>query len=95
MKQKLRNIKYKLVAIWWLITRKNYYLLAYNSRTSKSLESYNVVLPEFIYWVQNKHNMLTSEDIIKELKEIGTLYKDSDTLAYQEIKDLIEKIKGQ
>ena len=39
--------------------------------------------------------MLTSEDIIKELKEIGTLYKDSDTLAYQEIKDLIEKIKGQ
>ena len=84
-----------MVAIWWLITRKNYYLLAYNSRTSKSLESYNVVLPEFIYWVQNKHNMLTSEDIIKELKEIGTLYKDSDTLAYQEIKDLIEKIKGQ
>ena len=95
MEKKLRNIKYKLVTIWWLITRKNYYLLAYNSRTSNCLESYNVVLPEFIRWAQNKHNMLTSEDIIKELKEIGTLYKDSDTLAYQEIKDLIEKIKGQ
>ena len=95
MKQKLRNIKYKLAAIWWLITRKNYYLLAYNSRTSKSLESYNVVLPEFITWVQNRHGMLTSEDVVKELKEIGTLYKCSDTLAYQEIKDLIEKLKKQ
>lgn len=95
MKQKLLNIKYKLVAIWWFITRKNYYLLSYNSREDNSLESYNVVLPEFIYWVQKKHDMLTSEDIIKELKEIGTLYKSSDTLAYQMIKDLIEKLSKQ
>lgn len=95
MKQKLLNIKYKLVAIWWFITRKNYYLWSYNGREGNSLESYNVVLPAFIYWVQKKHNMLTSEDIIKELKEIGTLYKSSDTLAYQMVKDLIEKLSKQ
>ena len=45
MKYKLSNIKNKLVALWWLLTRKNYYLLSYNGRKSKYLESYNVVIP--------------------------------------------------
>ncbi len=93
MKQKIRNIKNKLVAIWWLITRKDYYLLAYNGRGSKSLESYNVIIPGFIEWLRKKHDVPTNHDIIMELKGIGNLCKDSDILAYNEIKGLIEKLK--
>lgn len=40
MKQKLLNIKYRLVALWWLLTRKNYYLLSFKGRQSGYLESY-------------------------------------------------------
>lgn len=93
MKQKLLNIKHKLAALWWLLTRKNYYLLSYNGRESRYLESYNVVIPEFIEWVRKKHGVPTNNEIIKDLKNIGTLYKDSDVLAYNEIKALIEKLE--
>lgn len=93
MKQKLLNIKYKLVALWWLLTRKNHYLLSYNGRESRYLESYNVVIPEFIEWVRKKHDVPTNHEIIMDLKNIGTLYKDSDVLAYNEIKALIKKLE--
>lgn len=93
MKQKLLNIKHKLVALWWFLTRKNYYLLSYNGREGESLETYNVVIPEFIEWVRKNHSVPTNHEIIKDLKNIGTLYKDSDVLAYNEIKALIEKLK--
>lgn len=93
MKQKLLNIKYKLVALWWLLTRKNHYLLSYNGRESRYLESYNVVIPEFTEWVRKKHDVPTNYEIIMDLKNIGTLYKDSDVLAYNEIKALIKKLE--
>ena len=93
MKKKLLNIKYRLIALWWFLTRKNYYLLSYNDREGKSLESYNVVIPEFIEWVRKKHGVPANHEIIMDLKNIGTLYKDSDVLAYNEIKALIEKLK--
>lgn len=93
MKQKLLNIKYKLVALWWLLTRKNHYLLSYNGRESRYLESYNVVIPEFIEWIRMKHGAPTNNEIIMDLKNIGTLYKDSDVLAYNEIKALIKKLE--
>lgn len=92
MKQKLLSIKYKLIALWWFLTRKNYYLLSYNGSESDFLESGNVVIPEFIEWVRKKHGVPTNHEIIME-KNIGTLYKDSDVLAYNEIKALIEKLK--
>ena len=93
MKQKLLSIKYRLVALWWFLTRKNYYLLSYNNREGESLETYNVVIPEFIEWVRKKQGVPTNHEIIMELKNIGTLYKDSDVLAYNEIKALIEKLE--
>lgn len=93
MKEKLLSIKYRLVALWWFLTRKNYYLLSYNGRVGKTLESTNIVIPEFIEWVRNKHRVPTNHEIIMELNNIGTLYKDSDVLAYNEIKALIEKLK--
>ena len=89
MKQKLLSIKYRLIALWWFLTRKNYYLLSYNGRVGKTLESTNIVIPEFIEWVRKP----TNHEIIMDLKNIGTLYKDSDVLAYNEIKALIEKLK--
>lgn len=93
MKQKLLSIKYRLIALWWFLTRKNYYLLSYNGRVGKTLESTNIVIPEFIEWVRKKHGVPTNHEIIIDLKNIGTLYKDSDVLAYNEIKALIEKLK--
>ena len=93
MKQKILNIKNRLVALWWLLTRKNYYLLSYKGRKSKYLESYNVVIPEFIEWVRKKHDVPTNNEIIMELKNIGNLCKSTDILAYNEIKALIEKLE--
>ena len=93
MKQKLLNIKNRLVAFWWLLTRKNYYLLSYKGRKSKYLESYNVVIPEFIEWVRKRNGMLTNHEIIMELKAICNLCRSTDILTYNEIKALIEKLE--
>ena len=37
--------------------------------------------------------MPTNHEIIMDLKNIGTLYKDSDVLVYNEIKALIKKLE--
>ena len=92
MKQKLLSIKYRLVALWWFLTRKNYYLLSYNGRVGKTLESTNIVIPEFIEWVRKKHGVPTNHEIIMELKNIGNLCRSTDILAYNDIKALIEKL---
>ena len=93
MKQKLLSIKYRLVALWWFLTKKNYYLLSYENREGESLETYNVVIPEFIEWVRKKHGVPTNHNIIMELKNIGNLCRSTDILAYNEIKALIEKLE--
>ncbi len=93
MKQKLLSIKYRLVALWWFLTRKNYYLLSYENREGESLETYNVVIPEFIEWVRKKHGVPTNHEIIMELKNIGNICRSTDILAYNEIKALIEKLE--
>ena len=93
MKQKILNIKNRLVALWWLLTRTNYYLLSYKGRKSGYLESYNVVIPEFIEWVRKKHDVPTNHEIIMDLKNIGNLCRSTDILAYNEIKALIKKLE--
>ena len=93
MKQKLLSIKYRLVALWWFLTKMNYYLLSYENREGESLETYNVVIPEFIEWVRKKHGMPTNHEIIMELKNIGNLCRSTDILAYNEIKALIDKLE--
>lgn len=94
MKQKLLNIKNKLVALWWFLTRKNYYLLSYNSSESEFLESGNVVIPEFIEWLRKKHGVPTNHEILKDLKIIDYLCKDvDDFLAHKEVEALMEKLK--
>ena len=92
MKQKLSNIKNKLISLWWFLTRKNYYLLSYNGRQSKFLESGNIVIPEFIEWVRKAHDVPTNHEIIMELKNIVNLCRSTDILAYNEIKELIDKL---
>ena len=93
MKQKLLSIKYRLVALWWFLTKKNYYLLSYENREGESLETYNVVIPEFIEQVRKKHGVPTNHEIIMELKNIGNLCRSTDILAYNEIKALIDKLE--
>lgn len=96
MKQKIRNFRYKLGAIWWLVTRKNYYLLTYNSRAGKALESYSVVLPEFVTWLQKRHGMMTRNDIIAELRDIDScLTKPEDIFVHNKVKYLIETLKNE
>ena len=93
MKQKLLSIKYRLVALWWFLTKKNYYLLSYENRECESLETYNVVIPEFIEWVRKNHGVPTNHEIIMELKNIGNICKRTDVLAYNEINALIDKLE--
>ena len=93
MKQKLLCIKYRLVALWWFITKRNYYLLSYNGRVGRTLESSNIVIPEFIEWVRKKHGVPTNHEIIMDLKAIGNLCRSTDILAYNEIKKLIKKLE--
>ena len=93
MKQKLLSIKYRLVALWWFLTKKNHYLLSFENREGESLETYNVVIPEFIEWVRKKHGVPTNHEIIMELKNIGNLCRSTDIRAYNEIKALIEKLE--
>lgn len=95
IKQKLRNLKLKATALWWLLTRKNYYLLTYNKGCkSRSLESYNIDILSFIDQVQRWHNMLTAHDILVILDGIRKLGIE-DILVRNEVKELIEKIKKQ
>ena len=93
MKQKILNIKNRLVALWWLLTRNNYYLLSYKGRKSKYLESGNVVIPEFIEWLRKKHGVPTNHEIIMELKNIGKLCRRTDIISYNEIEALIGKLE--
>lgn len=96
MKVKLffRNLKFRSVALWWFLTRKNYYLLSFNDRKegSTSLESFNVNISEFTEWVQAKHGAMTNKSIIKELRSIYEA-AGSDTLVASMCKDLIDKLK--
>lgn len=57
------------------------------------MESSNIVIPEFIEWVRKKHGVPTNHEIIMELKNIGSLCRSTDILAYNEIKALIEKLE--
>ena len=92
LKPRLRYCKYKLTALWWLLTRKNYYLVACGGDTSRFIESYNVMIPEFVEWIKERHGMLTNKELILELKSIAYLVK-KDKLAYEEAKSLIERVK--
>lgn len=96
IKQKFRNFKNKAVALWWFLTRKNYYLLTYNDRGEKtrSLESFNIDLLSFIDFVQSKHKMLTAHDILVTLDGIMKLGVE-DILVRNEVKELMERIKKQ
>ena len=93
MRKVLKNIKCKLISLWWFLTRKNFYLLAYNDRKggTKILESYNVDVPRFVAYVQRKHGYKTYAEIIQDLK--GIAYVCDDTLARRMIIDLIETLK--
>ena len=93
MKQKLLSIKYRLVALWWFLTKKNFYLMSYENREGEYLETYNVVIPEFIEWVRKNHGVPTKHEIIMELNNIGKLCRSTDILAYNEIKALIDKLE--
>lgn len=89
MKQKLNNIKLKFIALWWFLTHKNFYLLSYGNGTGKTLESYNVVIPEFYVWFQKKRGYMTNHDIIMVLKNGRGLLRYKD---YSNLEDLFNTL---
>jgi hypothetical protein len=91
MEQKLLNIKHKLVATWYFLIRNNFYILSFNDRGSKYLESYNILIPEFIKWVKKKHDVPINHEIITDLKYIKSICKDS--LICDKINALIKKLE--
>ena len=93
MKQRLLNIKHKLTALWWLLTRRHFYLLSYNNREGRIMEIYNVDISEFTELVRKVHDIPTNHEIIMELKAICNLCRCMDVLTYNEIKSLIGKLK--
>lgn len=95
IKQKLRNLKIKATALWWFLTRKNYYLLTFNKGCkSHTLEIYNVDIVSFIDQVQRWHNMLTAHDILVTLDE-SMKFGIEDIFVRNKIRELMEKIKKQ
>ena len=96
IKQKLRNLKLKTIALWWFLTRKHFFLFAYNTKKGKQISCsfYNVDILSFIDQIQRCHNMLTAHDILVTLDGIRKLGID-DILVRNEVKELIEKIKKQ
>lgn len=96
IKQKFKNLKIKAIALWWLLTRKNFFLFAYSVKEGKQISCsfYNVDILSFIDQVQRCHNMLTAHDILVALDGIRKLGLE-DILVRNEVKELIEKIKKQ
>ena len=68
MKQSIKNFYYRLVALYWLATRKCFYLTAFNGKGSKSIETYNIDLKEFRVLFECRHNgfPLTLQSLIIE-----------------------------
>nr|DAQ40647.1 MAG TPA: hypothetical protein [Caudoviricetes sp.] len=96
IKQVLKDLKVKATALWWLLTRKHFFLFAYNTKKGKQISCsfYNVDILSFIDQIQRWHNMLTAHDILVTLDGIRKLGID-DILVRNEVKELIEKIKKQ
>lgn len=94
VKSFFRNLKFRLVALWWLSTRKYYYLLSFNDnkKGSVSLETYNVDILGFTKWFRIKHGAMTNMEIRKELRSIYEA-AGSDTLVALMCKDLIDKLR--
>lgn len=96
IKQKFRDLKIKAIALWWFLTRKHFFLFAYNIKDGKQISCsfYNVDILSFIDQIQRWHNMLTAHDILVKLDGIRKLGLE-DILVRNEIKELIENIKKQ
>lgn len=93
MKQKLRNIRGKAQALWWLLTYKRYHLIVYNGR-QQARELGNLKPSTIAWFIQCVHGMMTTKDLIKELSGIAAMAVN-DKMVYNEIKQLIKKLEKQ
>lgn len=57
MKKKIKEIKYRLVAAWWLLTRESYYLVAFTNKGkgTKTIETCNVELQGVVDFIRDRH----------------------------------------
>ena len=86
MKQYIKNFYYRIVALYWLATRKCFYLTAFNGKGSKSIETYNIDLKEFRVLFECRHNgfpltlqsliIAKIDDLIKNHHPVGTAIND-------------------
>lgn len=57
MKEKIKKIKFKFIAAWWLLTRESYYLMAFTDKgeKTKTIETYNVELQGMVNYIRHMH----------------------------------------
>ena len=75
MKQTVKNFYYRLIALYWLATRKRFYLFATNGKGSRTIETYNIDLKEFRIYFECRRNgfPLTLQGLI--IEKIGGVCK--------------------
>ena len=90
MKQSIKNFYCRLVALYWLATRKRFYLTAFNDKDSKSIEIYNIDIKEFRVLFECRHNgfPLTLQSLI--IEKIDDLIKNHHTEGTAIHNDLIK-----
>lgn len=96
IKQKFKDLKNKAIALWYFLTRENFFLFTFKNKGGKQISCtlYNVDILSLIDQVQRWHNMMTAHDILVALDKIKKLAY-GDILVSNEVNELIEKIKKQ
>lgn len=93
MKRKLNNIQCKATMLWWLLTRRYFYVISFAGKKGLVMETYNVILPEFCEWLKRKHGYTTHAELIQSLKNAAHL--TDDTLTRKQLIDIIDKLEEE
>ena len=89
MNQKIRNIKYRLRALWWWLTKDSYYLFSFSQGKEGMLESYNIDIPQFLETIKIKHGYATNEEIAEDIRRLSShLDEEGENMAIEIINKL-------
>lgn len=72
MKNKLRNIRLRLIALWWFLTRSHYFLFATNhpGTFGRAMTSTNLSIPEMLEYIKRQHGYLDHRELIYRLQSV-------------------------
>lgn len=101
IKLKLRNIRLRLIALWWFLTRSHYYLFSTNhpGTFGRSMTSTNLVIPEMLEYIKRQHGYLDHRELIVKLQNVRRIddskerMKRLDKLIDELVSELMEERK--